>query len=43
MSLAPEKHVALIGSPSKTFGMQSISNGYIYTENESLQKISVLR
>jgi len=38
MSLAPEKHVALIGSPSKTFGMQSISNGYIYTANEGIQK-----
>lgn len=30
------KHVALLGSPAKTFGMQSISNGYIYTENEEV-------
>jgi len=38
MSLDAKSHVALIGSPSKTFGMQSISNGYIYTENEKLLK-----
>lgn len=36
MSLDAKKHGALIGSPSKTFGMQSISNGYIYTENQEL-------
>jgi cystathionine beta-lyase len=36
MSLGANKHVSLIGSPSKTFGMQSISNGYIYTENHSI-------
>jgi cystathionine beta-lyase len=36
MSLGANKHVSLIGSPSKTFGMQSISNGYIYTENQSI-------
>lgn len=36
MAIAANKHVALIGSPSKTFGMQSISNGYIYTENSTL-------
>lgn len=34
MESAANKHVALIGSPSKTFGMQSISNGYLYTENK---------
>ena len=36
MSLGAKNHVALIGSPSKTFGMQSISNGYIYTENSRI-------
>ncbi|TQV87658.1 putative C-S lyase [Aliikangiella coralliicola] len=29
-------HVSLIGSPAKTFGMQSISNGYIYSQNKEL-------
>lgn len=32
------QHVAVIGSPAKTFGMQSISNGYIYTENDDILK-----
>lgn len=36
MTIDANKHVALIGSPSKTFGMQSISNGYLYTENTKL-------
>lgn len=36
MSADEARHVALIGAPSKTFGMQSISNGYIYTTNETL-------
>ncbi|WP_282606098.1 MalY/PatB family protein [Pelagibius sp. Alg239-R121] len=36
MSVDAQNHVALIGSPAKTFGMQSISNGYIYTENAEL-------
>lgn len=36
MSLGAKNHVALIGSPSKTFGMQSISDGYIYTENKNI-------
>lgn len=35
MSIAPGRHIALLGS-AKTFGMQSIANGYIYTENEAL-------
>ena len=35
-SFGAKQHIALIGSPSKTFGMQSISNGYIYTENEQI-------
>ena len=36
MALDGGRHVALIGSPAKTFGMQSISNGYIYTENTEI-------
>lgn len=32
------RHVALLGSPAKTFGMQSISNGYLYIPGESLRK-----
>ena len=31
-----EKSIVLLGSPAKTFGMHSISNGYIYTENDAL-------
>lgn len=30
-------HVSLIGSPAKTFGMQSISNGYITIPNEEIR------
>lgn len=41
MALDAGSHVALIGSPAKTFGMQSISNGYIYTENPEI--LSVIR
>ena len=33
-----ENHIAVIGSPAKTFGMQSISNGYLYIQNESIFK-----
>ena len=29
-----ENHIAVLGSPAKTFGMQSISNGYLYIPNE---------
>ncbi|MEM9632122.1 MAG: aminotransferase class I/II-fold pyridoxal phosphate-dependent enzyme [Pseudomonadota bacterium] len=32
------KHVSVIGSPAKTFGMQSIANGYVYTKNEDILK-----
>ncbi|MEM9215408.1 MAG: PatB family C-S lyase [Cyanobacteria bacterium P01_F01_bin.150] len=32
------RHISLIGSPAKTFGMQSISNGYIYIPNEHIRK-----
>ncbi len=31
-----DKVIALIGSPAKTFGMHSISNGYLYTNNHEL-------
>jgi len=31
-----ENIITLIGSPAKTFGMHSISNGYVYTNNQSL-------
>lgn len=31
-----ENHIAVIGSPAKTFGMQSISNGYLYIPNEGI-------
>ncbi len=33
-----ENHVAVIGSPAKTFGMQSISNGYLHIPNENMLK-----
>lgn len=40
-SFQDESHVSLIGSPAKTFGMQSISNGCIYIADESLhQKVN---
>ncbi len=32
------RHVSLIGSPAKTFGMHSISDGYLYTANQALLK-----
>jgi len=33
-----ENHIAVLGSPAKTFGMQSISNGYLYIPNENTLK-----
>ncbi len=33
-----ENHIAIIGSPAKTFGMQSISNGYLYIPKETTHK-----
>ncbi|MGH1386437.1 MalY/PatB family protein [Kordia sp.] len=33
-----ENHIAVLGSPAKTFGMQSISNGYLYIPNENTFK-----
>ncbi len=32
------KHIAVLGSPAKTFGMQSISNGYLHISNEAVFK-----
>ncbi|GAA4278656.1 MalY/PatB family protein [Aquimarina mytili] len=31
-----DKHIAILGSPAKTFGMQSISNGYLYIPNQDV-------
>ena len=31
-----QNHIAVLGSPAKTFGMQSISNGYLYIPNETI-------
>ncbi len=31
-------HIAVLGSPAKTFGMQSISNGYLYIPNKNILK-----
>ncbi len=33
-----ENHIAVLGSPAKTFGMQSISNGYLYISNQKTLK-----
>jgi len=33
-----DNHIAVLGSPAKTFGMQSISNGYLYIPNENTFK-----
>lgn len=34
-------HIAVLGSPAKTFGMQSFSNGYLYiTDKEILKKLN---
>ena len=35
-TLDNRRHVTVLGSPAKTFGMQSIANGYIYTENTDI-------
>lgn len=35
MALEAENHFGLIGSTAKTFGMQSISNGFMYIPNQS--------
>ncbi len=40
VSIDLENHIAVIGSPAKTFGMQSISNGYLYIpNNDKHQKV----
>ncbi len=33
-----KKHIAVIGSPAKTFGMHSISNGYLYIHDKHTHK-----
>ncbi|AUC23288.1 aspartate aminotransferase [Polaribacter sejongensis] len=33
-----DNHIAVLGSPAKTFGMQSISNGYLYIPNKETHK-----
>ncbi|WP_372755002.1 MalY/PatB family protein [Mariniflexile sp.] len=33
-----ENHITVIGSPAKTFGLQSISNGYLYIPNNKKYK-----
>lgn len=30
------QHITILGSPAKTFGMHSIANGFLYTENETI-------
>jgi cystathionine beta-lyase len=35
-SFNQEKHISVLGSPAKTFGMQSIANGYLYIPNHKL-------
>ncbi len=32
------QHIAVLGSPAKTFGMQSISNGFLYVPDEDTHK-----
>ncbi|WP_240206318.1 PatB family C-S lyase [Vibrio sp. CyArs1] len=36
VSLGYEKAISIIGSPAKNFGLNSIANGYIYTDNDTL-------
>lgn len=37
-SFDQNNHISILGSPAKTFGMQSISNGYLYIPNNELFK-----
>ncbi|MDY8134344.1 PatB family C-S lyase [Aquimarina sp. 2201CG5-10] len=37
-SFSTKNQITLIGSPAKTFGMQSISNGYLYIPDESIRQ-----
>jgi len=39
MSLDADKHIALIGSTAKTFGMHSISNGFMYIPEKTKYEI----
>lgn len=38
LSFNTTNHIALIGSPAKTFGMQSFANGYIYISNDTMRQ-----
>ncbi|APD08150.1 cystathionine beta-lyase [Flavobacteriaceae bacterium UJ101] len=38
LSFNDSKHIALLGSPAKTFGMQSISNGYLYISDDETRE-----
>ncbi|MEM7368138.1 MAG: PatB family C-S lyase [Bacteroidota bacterium] len=38
LSMPESRHIALLGSPAKTFGMQSIANGYLYIREETIRK-----
>lgn len=38
LSFDSTNHIALIGSPAKTFGMQSFANGYIYIPNDTIRQ-----
>ncbi len=35
-SFSNDKHIAVLGSPAKTFGMQSISNGFLYIPDKNI-------
>ncbi|MBM7036761.1 MalY/PatB family protein [Vibrio ulleungensis] len=37
-SLGYENSLTILGSPAKNFGLNSLSNGYIYSDNESLRQ-----
>ena len=37
-SFKEKQHIAVLGSPAKTFGMQSIASGYIYIPNKRIHK-----
>jgi cystathionine beta-lyase len=39
MEIDPEEGICLLGSPAKTFGLQSVATGHIYTENQSLLRM----
>ncbi|MEX0275569.1 MAG: MalY/PatB family protein [Flavobacteriaceae bacterium] len=37
-AFSPKQHIAVLGAPAKTFGMQSISNGCLYVPNRAVHK-----